>query len=65
MLNVVRSKYMLPGMVALRRNGKVVWWGHISCPWEDVEFDSMEISETDYDRLNLRINGEECGTCKS
>lgn len=56
MFNVRKNKFLLPGMVVLKRNGKVVWWGHVCAPWEDVDCDSMEVSERDYDNLNLTID---------
>lgn len=58
MFNVVKNKFLLPGMVVLKRNGKVVWTGHVTLPWEDVDCDSMEVSEQDYDNLNLSMDNK-------
>jgi hypothetical protein len=54
MRNVTKNIYLLPGTIALKRNGKIVWWGHVCAPWEDVECDSMEVSERDYEELKNR-----------
>lgn len=63
--NIKWSKYVLPGRIILKRNGKIVWWGHIVDPWEDVECDSVEVNRLDYEKLKLCKDGGQGGTCKS
>lgn len=38
-----------PGSVSLRKGGRVVWRGHLSDPWEDVDCDEVVLSRADYD----------------
>ena len=52
---VYKNKYIPTGMIVLKRNGKIVWCGPISAPWEDVECDSAEVSLEDFDRWMKRL----------
>lgn len=45
------NPYILPGHVALKRNGELVWTGPLSAPWDDVECDTVLVSEADYKAL--------------
>ncbi len=51
---ITESPYLLPGQIALVRNGTVVWVGELSAPWEDVIFDTFVVSTQDYNQIVLR-----------
>ena len=63
--HIIRSNRMLlPGMVVFRRKGKIVWYGRINDPWEDVVWDTLDVSPEDYGKFQIGTKGEERGTCK-
>ena len=49
-----QSPFLKPGQVVLMQDGKVVWAGALSAPWEDAECDTLVLSRTDYDATVLR-----------
>lgn len=51
---IQQNPYILPGQVALKLHGKVVWVGPLSSPWEDVDCDTVVLSKADYDATVLR-----------
>ena len=51
---IIENEYLLPGQVALKRQGKIVWVGPLGAPWEDVECDTMIVSAPDYAAIKLR-----------
>lgn len=51
---IVENKYLLPGQVALKRQGRIVWVGPLSSPWEDVDCDTLIVSSQDYEQIRLR-----------
>lgn len=50
-----QSKYLPAGRIALVRNGKVVWMGALSAPWEDVDCDTIIFSPSDHQSICDRV----------
>lgn len=52
MMMVLRqNKYMLEGSVVLKRDGRIVWYGPLTAPWEDVHCDTVVVSTSDFDKI--------------
>ena len=54
MLMIRSNPYLLPGQVALVKDGNVVWVGPLGAPWEDAVCDTVVMSQRDYDATVLR-----------
>lgn len=51
---IVECKVLRPGQVVLKRQRKIMWFGPLSSPWEDVECDTIFLSSSDYEATRLR-----------
>lgn len=56
---VKQNHLIVPGVIVLKRGGKIVWFGSISAPWEDVHCDSAEVSKEDFERLFHNLSDQE------
>ena len=54
MMLICENPHILLGQVALVRQGKVVWVGPLSAPWEDADCDTIILNKQDYDATVLR-----------
>ena len=55
MVDIIANKNLLPGYMALKRRGMVVWVGPIGASLEGVGYDTMVVSKADYQMIELRI----------
>ena len=58
-MKIESNTNVLPGFMALKRSGQVVWVGRLGSPIEDAVCDGMIVSREDYDRLLPRLSPKE------
>jgi hypothetical protein len=47
----VKQPYIPEGKVALLRDGKLVWYGNLSDPFDDADMDEMHLNPADWKAL--------------
>lgn len=53
---IIESHELVPmGVHVLWRRGKVVWWGKLGMPIEDVEFDKIQVNPADFERIKAEM----------
>lgn len=50
--------YCPEGKISLLRNGKLVWFGNLSDPFEDVDFNAFIVHPNDYECIKQLINAQ-------
>jgi len=54
-MKIIRSSLMKPGMVALFRESRFLWYGPLGEPWDDVDANRAMIAPADYDAFLARL----------